>query len=395
MRQLDPELSAEFLEGERPSRLPVTRPRVPLRRRPFPLPRLARGGGPIATFAVSVEPGSDADIAYTPVPGEEYGARWRSRRPPGLPPHARQASARDEAVPHVERLAYVEGLGDTFVRTVSHLARTESTARFGLPANVFDARPAAARGGKPLITAWGAFQFNRGAWRALPGVSPTAEPWDCTAVEEIARPIRRYAELFRAVAAAGGDPRDGARGIRLWHVTPAGFRAFLNRGRTGGFAAAWQQVPAERRRWIDARLRSAGVGGELAEEQREVANLNVFIRKNVDVDAQRALMQMARSPDAQQRQDATEILAMLDKGGLAGIYKPDQEVPARLSAAHGVGWWLLIRKGREARLLCNDSGKTLMVFRKNLTRQQLVAVMQKLAAMERDGRRVSFRCLIT
>jgi hypothetical protein len=216
--------------------------------------------GPSRPGPVSPVPAPTGDIVYPVVPGQEYGSKWRSNRPPGLPGTARRASAAGAAVPWIEQLARSQGLGDVFVRTVRHLAETESGARFGLPANIFDARsPDQRPSNKPLITAWGAFQFNRDAWRALPGVASTAFPWDSSAREEIARPIDRYARLFRDVVAAGGGPVDAARGIRLWHITPAGFGSYLKTGRSSGFGAAWQQVPEDRRLQIDKRLRESGV----------------------------------------------------------------------------------------------------------------------------------------
>jgi D-alanyl-D-alanine carboxypeptidase len=205
-------------------------------------------------------PSSAGNLTYTVVAGQEYGSKWRSQRPPGLPAKARPASAQSAAVPWIEQLARAEGLGDIFVRTVRRLAETESGARFGLPANIFDARlPEQRPPGKPLITAWGAFQFNRDAWRALPEVSAAAFPWDCTPQEEIARPIARYARLYHDVVAAGGGAIDAARGIRLWHITPAGFGTYLKTGRSSGFGAAWQQVPADQWQQIDERLRESGI----------------------------------------------------------------------------------------------------------------------------------------
>jgi hypothetical protein len=216
---------------------------------------------PAPRTSPTLGPAPTGGILYTVVPGQEYGSKWRSQRPPGLPATARQASARGAAMPHIDQIAGAEGLGDIFVRTVRHLSETESAARFGLPANIFDARPPAQRPpGKSLITAWGAFQFNRDAWRALPGVAKTAFPWDSTPREEIARPIARYARLFRDVRAAGGSPVDAARSIRLWHITPAGFHKYLKTGKSSGFSAAWQQVAADRRQQIDKRLRESGVG---------------------------------------------------------------------------------------------------------------------------------------
>jgi hypothetical protein len=205
---------------------------------------------------------STGDISYTVVPGREYGPKWNLQRlPPGLPSTARRTSAAGAALPWIDQIAGAHGLGDVFVRTVRHLAETESGACFGLPAHTFDARPPAQRpAGKGLITAWGAFQFNRDAWRSLPGVSKTAFPWDSTPREELARPIERYSRLYRDVIAAGGSPFDAARGIRLWHKTPAGFRAYVKTGRSSGFETAWQQVSAKRRQIIDARLRESGIG---------------------------------------------------------------------------------------------------------------------------------------
>jgi len=210
------------------------------------------------------EPGStpvSGDISYPVVPGQEHGTGWGSRIPPGLPATARRASAPGAAGPWIEKLAQAEGLGDVFVRTVRHLAQTESGARFGQPAiKVFDARPPAQRPpGKRLITAWGAFQFNRDAWRSLPGVAKTAFPWDSTPRQEIARPIARYARLYRDVLAAGGSAIDAARGMRLWHKTPAGFRKYVKTGKSSGFGAAWQTVSATRQQVIDKRLRESGV----------------------------------------------------------------------------------------------------------------------------------------
>jgi LAS superfamily LD-carboxypeptidase LdcB len=204
-------------------------------------------------------PTSAGDLAYDTDPAQPFGPKWKGERPPGLPANARLTSRLGAASPHIGRLASATGLGAVFVQTVGHLAMTESGAMFGRPANIFDARATEQRpAGKPLITAWGAFQFNRDAWRGLPGVTRTAFPWDSTALEEITRPIEKYAALYRAVVAAGGSPLDAARGIRLWHRTPAGFQRYLQAGRGGRFAAAWSAVPDSHRQNVDANLRRAG-----------------------------------------------------------------------------------------------------------------------------------------
>jgi hypothetical protein len=139
------------------------------------------------------------------------------------------------------------------------LAHTESQGIFALPANIFNILPQPQRQGRPYISAWGAFQFNRDAWRSLAGVSQSAFPWDSTPYEEIARPIRKYAELFSQVTRAGGSPVDAARGIRLWHMGSALYRSYFTSGQRQGFSSAWQRVDRERRTTIDNHLRNAGV----------------------------------------------------------------------------------------------------------------------------------------
>ena len=200
------------------------------------------------------------EVVYDVDPRQPFGPRWRAQRPPGLPTYARLASRPGEAVPYIELLAEQKQLGSVFVTTLAHLATTESGGRFALPANSFDARPESMRPpGKPLITAWGAFQFNRDAWRSMPGVSSTAYPWDSTPYDELSRPISRYVKLFSDVTKAGGSGVDAARGIRLWHRTPVGYQTYLHRGRDSNFASAWQQVDPSHRTRVDAHLHAAGI----------------------------------------------------------------------------------------------------------------------------------------
>lgn len=208
-------------------------------------------------LAYEIEPSS---VVYHVEPGQPYGPIWRTRHPPGLPAYARLTSRQGAALPYIEQIARAQELGEVFVITVRHLAQTESGGMFARPANKFDARPQTQRpADRPLITAWGALQFNRDAWRSLPDVAATAFPWDSTPYEEIARPIFKYAELFSDVLGAGGTDLDAARGVRLWHRTPAGYRQYLNNGWRLGFSAAWRQVDANHRNVVDDRLRNAGV----------------------------------------------------------------------------------------------------------------------------------------
>lgn len=201
-----------------------------------------------------------SNVVYDVPPDQPFGPKWKSQRPPGLPMHARLASGRGAALPYIEGIAAPLFLGRIFIATLKHLAQTESGARFGLPANRFDARPQAERPpGKPLITAWGAFQFNRDAWRSLPGIAPTAFPWDSTPHEELMRPIARYARLFFDVLVAGGVDLDAARAVRLWHRSPKAYRQYLANGRAQGFSSAWQLVDARHRTAVDLHLSNAGI----------------------------------------------------------------------------------------------------------------------------------------
>jgi hypothetical protein len=227
--------------------------------------RVAPGDGetdkpPVRQPATS-PPGKQADteVNYAVNTQRPYGPKWKGNHPPGLPAEARQSSASGAALPFIEYTAQTHNLGDTFVRTVKHLASTESGATFALPAHKFDNRLPDQRDGHPLITAWGVFQFNRDAWRALPGVGKHDFPWNCTPQEEIERPVARYAELFQGVQAAGGSDLDAARGIRLWHRSPAAYRKFLQGGRQDGFTAAWADVPSQHQAKVDKHLGNAGI----------------------------------------------------------------------------------------------------------------------------------------
>jgi peptidoglycan hydrolase-like protein with peptidoglycan-binding domain len=202
------------------------------------------------------------DAGYLVVQGQPYGPKWRTERPPGLPATTRRTSARGAAESAIRRSAGRHSLGDAFTEVVSHLAQTESGAMYARPADTFDARPPAQRpSGKSLITAWGVFQFNRDAWRSLPGVPKSAFPWGASAAEEVDRPVARYAELFDAVSMAGGDDLAAARGVRLWHRSPAAFRQYLKNGRQSGFATAWAAVLSRHRAPVDRRMGQIGLLG--------------------------------------------------------------------------------------------------------------------------------------
>lgn len=198
-------------------------------------------------------------INYPVDRSKPYGARWKTRRPPGLPANVRKAGISGSALPYIDAIARDMLMNSAFITTVKHLATTESGARFALPANIFNALPPEQRGGKPLITAWGVFQFNRDAWRALPGVSSNAYPWHATVREELMKPLARYAQLFRQIKSTGGNDLSAARGLRLWHRSPAQFRIYSRRGRDRGYNYAWSRVPSRHSTSVDRRMRQTGL----------------------------------------------------------------------------------------------------------------------------------------
>lgn len=219
--------------------------------------------------------GALSDVRYSIDPGRPYGSRWGPRRPPGLPASARKASRHGAAISYIRSMASRFGLGEPFVRAVVQLAEGESRGgTFALPADNFNALPPAQRRGASLITAWGVFQHNRDAWRALSTPQPwdldgrpaapdqeTVDrmPWEVDARGELWFPLRNYAGIYRHIRQRGGSPLDAARGLRYWHVTPAGFRRYLRAGPRVGWPAAWRQVSAGIASRINRHLSRAGV----------------------------------------------------------------------------------------------------------------------------------------
>ena len=229
-----------------------------------------------------------SEITYAVKPGEEFGGTHKSKRPPGLPSWARKAGEKLSALPHVRDLAKNEKLGSVFVKAIEQMAKSESQARFALPAILFNANPPSDRlPGEKLVTAWGVFQFNRDAWTCLyPEKERTSKksyvpkatkgtqgckgcrgkggcvfPWDCTAKEEIERPIKKYAQLFRNVLNAGGSHEDAAAGLRIWHKSPTYYLKWLNTGTESNFKKAWwsDQLTEKFRNSIKSFLNKASI----------------------------------------------------------------------------------------------------------------------------------------
>ena len=210
-----------------------------------------------------------------------YALRFNAPPTDVVTRRVRPASKPGAALEPIARIARQADLGEPFVKTMVQLARTEGEGgTFAVPARNFNAAcrgtkinrrrlctPVdAPRGTDPLITAWGVFQWNRDAGRALssldnlglkaPHVPADWQPWDWSATDEIAIPIDYYAQLWRLVRKRGGTVRDAARGVRLWHTGPTRFRRYFNRGAD---ASAWARVQPKVSGRIDRHLAHAGV----------------------------------------------------------------------------------------------------------------------------------------
>ncbi len=121
----------------------------------------------------------------------------------------------------------------------------------------------------------------------------------------------------------------------------------------------------ERRRKMkedaEARSRQAGktqqeFGGRLvldeimADEyalQQEFTAKDV-IDENIDVHAQYAIQRMLKSHNLAERRDGRQMLAAVKERRLYGIYKEDQQVPAKWARGKGIAWWQLIEPGKDA-----------------------------------------------
>lgn len=234
------------------------------------------GGGDVGTDLPPINP------RYAVSRTHPYGL-WRTRRPPGLPSNARRASAPGGALPYIKTMAAYYQQGPAFIDAMVKLAQAESNATMAAPARNFDARcksgyrPDSQRlcltsegrrgSNDTLITAWGAFQWNRDALRnlttpwsltpnALPASYGTKFPHELSPREELGIPIRFYAKLWNRVRSAGGSALDARRAIELWHKKPDEAKAFLRNGERDGFGNAWRQVSSYYAGAVDRRVRA-------------------------------------------------------------------------------------------------------------------------------------------
>lgn len=169
-----------------------------------------------------------------------YGPRWRDRRPPGLPASARKAGVSGSAIPFIRAEGARMSLGPAFIQAMIQLSQNESGARIGLPAGIFNALPPERRGERPLITAWGAFQYNRAAWRRASGTR--REPWETSVSEEVRVPMVELGRVWKRAKDEGAPDDYALRAVRLFHVAPALVDGYIARGSRGNWSVAWAGV---------------------------------------------------------------------------------------------------------------------------------------------------------
>lgn len=153
------------------------------------------------------------------------------------------------------------------------LADNESSFTFGRPANRYDTRPQRERPvdrdgkRKSYISAWGLFQYNKGAWQGLarrksylgnvaagPDYLGDQMPEDASVRDEIWIPIRRYWILYNHLRSQGyRDPHGLAMSIRVLHSGSGRLREWLTFWRPGHSAyrayQAWMASDAEYSDW--------------------------------------------------------------------------------------------------------------------------------------------------
>ena len=106
-----------------------------------------------------------------------------------------------------------------------------------------------------------------------------------------------------------------------------------------------------------------------------------MIHPNIDVKAQRALIQMLENGNGSDRVAAMTLIDWVDQGRLEGIFQPDQYVPAQAAKKKG-GWWTML-KGNRARVFCEGPASfPILIFRKDLDRESLISVFRSVVSRE-------------
>lgn len=232
-----------------------------------------------------------------PFVGDDYGDKWGTTRPPGLSAAVRRTGAVGSAMAPTAVCALLVAVEleleepARFVETMVALCDNESGCTFGLPAHTYNDLPERQRRGASRITAWGALQFNAGAWTRLfapiayldedePAVELAAriatgiltepgEPFDVATdhrmvsfAAELLPAVVHYGHVFRQGERMQGD---GASAVWLMHNGPAYLLAWLEDG-YGSFEAAERDA---RRQRTNAEVEERRAGHEEARSKAQ------------------------------------------------------------------------------------------------------------------------------
>ena len=136
----------------------------------------------------------------------------------------------------------------------------------------------------------------------------------------------------------------------------------------------------------------SGEEGEL-EFGFEDPYLKRVINPNIDVKAQKALIQMLKSGNVSDTVAAQTIIDWVDFSQLQGVFQPDQKVPALAARSIGIPWYEML-KGRRAKVFCDlTSSIPILIFRKDLDQSSLISVFRSL--FRRDANPAFATCSIS
>ena len=117
------------------------------------------------------------------------------------------------------------------------------------------------------------------------------------------------------------------------------------------------------------------------------------INSNIDVKAQKALLQMLNSGVQSDVVAAETLIDWVELGFLAGIFQPDQYVPAQAAKNRG-GWWTMLTGGKRARVFCErPTSLPVLIFRKDLDRESLISIFRSV--VRRDASTTLAACSIS
>lgn len=204
--------------------------------------------------------GDNPIVAPYAIPGENYfGPRFGYVRPPGLPLWVKPCSVKGDGERMVLGLSawlaqeYQLPYPEWFMASCVQLSRKESNSTIGRPANTFSL------GGEKLVTAYGCYQYNRGAWQRLyrpitnsdlPAPAPPylkkEFPWDSTGLSEVMWPIANQFILWVAIFAQSPDSLTleeklelAIVSIFLYHSVPAAWSSLIAHVRGGTRWSEW------------------------------------------------------------------------------------------------------------------------------------------------------------